>query len=69
MVLMQQTIITILYLLIHPGHASIYTGTTPADHGIIGNNLILIVLWRSYFIMQTMKLQNPVGTLSDEGKC
>ncbi|AZQ44727.1 alkaline phosphatase PafA [Nonlabens ponticola] len=21
-----------------PGHASIYTGTTPADHGIIGNN-------------------------------
>jgi predicted AlkP superfamily pyrophosphatase or phosphodiesterase len=21
-----------------PGHASIYTGTTPADHGIISNN-------------------------------
>ena len=21
-----------------PGHASIYTGTTPANHGIIGNN-------------------------------
>ncbi len=48
-----------------PGHASVYTGTTPAIHGIIGND---------YFDKQTKKyvncvadsLQKPVG--SDVGK-
>lgn len=50
-----------------PGHASIYTGTTPANHGIIGNN------WYDKFIDKTIYNAddveaNPVGTLSDEGK-
>ncbi len=50
-----------------PGHASIYTGTTPADHGIIGNN------WYDKFIDESIYNAsdvdvNPVGTTSDEGK-
>lgn len=50
-----------------PGHASIYTGTTPADHGIIGNN------WYDKFIDKVIynaddESANPVGTASDEGK-
>jgi predicted AlkP superfamily pyrophosphatase or phosphodiesterase len=50
-----------------PGHASIYTGTTPANHGIIGNN------WYDKFedkvIYNAGDLEaNPVGTTSDEGK-
>lgn len=50
-----------------PGHASIYTGTTPSDHGIIGNN------WYDKFIGQTIYNADdidamPVGTLSDDGK-
>lgn len=50
-----------------PGHASIYTGATPSDHGIIGNN------WYDKFIDQTIYNADdldamPVGTLSDEGK-
>lgn len=50
-----------------PGHASIYTGTTPANHGIIGNN------WYDKFIDQTIynaddENASPVGTTSDEGK-
>ncbi len=50
-----------------PGHASIYTGTTPADHGIIGNG------WYDKFLDQNVynagdENATPVGTLSDEGK-
>jgi len=50
-----------------PGHASIYTGTTPSNHGIIGNN------WYDKFIDKTIynaddETANPVGTTSDEGK-
>lgn len=50
-----------------PGHASIYTGTTPSDHGIIGNN------WYDKFIDKTIynaddESVNPVGTSSDDGK-
>jgi predicted AlkP superfamily pyrophosphatase or phosphodiesterase len=32
-----KTCILILCQLIGPGHASIYTGTTPDTHGIVGN--------------------------------
>jgi predicted AlkP superfamily pyrophosphatase or phosphodiesterase len=50
-----------------PGHASIYTGTTPATHGIISNN---------WYDKQTNKilycvedtLVKPVGTSADKGK-
>ncbi|WP_194850056.1 alkaline phosphatase PafA [Nonlabens antarcticus] len=50
-----------------PGHASIYTGATPADHGIIGNN------WYDKFIDKSIynaddASADPVGTTSDEGK-
>src|SRR6187402_479606 len=48
-----------------PGHASVYTGTTPAIHGIIGND---------YFDKQTKKFVNCVAdtlqkpVVSDVGK-
>jgi len=50
-----------------PGHASIYTGTSPMNHGIIGNN------W--YDKVEDQMIYNasddnvlPVGTTSDDGK-
>jgi len=50
-----------------PGHASIYTGTSPMNNGIIGNN------WYDKF--QSKSIYNasddtvdPVGTTSDDGK-
>lgn len=50
-----------------PGHASIYTGTTPSNHGIVGNE---------WFDAKTGKFKNcvddstvsSVGTVSDYGK-
>lgn len=50
-----------------PGHASIFTGTTPASHGIIGNN------WYNKFEEKEVycvndKSVNPVGTTSTSGK-
>ena len=50
-----------------PGHASIYTGTSPMNHGIIGNN------WYDKFegsvIYNASDVDyNSVGTTSDEGK-
>jgi len=51
-----------------PGHASIYTGAVPADHGIVGNE---------WFERESGQLINcvddntvqPVGTTSVDGKC
>jgi predicted AlkP superfamily pyrophosphatase or phosphodiesterase len=51
-----------------PGHASIYTGTTPSNHGIVAND---------WFDRNSKSSQNcvgdsnvkSVGTISDEGKC
>lgn len=51
-----------------PGHASIYTGTTPENHGIVGND---------WFERKTNTVVNcvddlnvtSVGTNSDDGKC
>ena len=50
-----------------PGHASIYTGTTPAYHGIISNS------WYNKFEEKYVYCAgdasvNPVGTQSDAGK-
>ncbi|ARN77217.1 alkaline phosphatase [Nonlabens spongiae] len=50
-----------------PGHASIYTGTSPMNHGIIGNN------WYDKYIKKYIynaedELVQPIGTLSDDGK-
>ena len=47
------------------GHASVYTGTTPAYHGICGNNFY-INGWKIYCCADsTVK---PVGSDSDKGK-
>lgn len=50
-----------------PGHATIYTGTTPMTHGIIGNN------WYDKFNNETVyctgdETVNTVGSNSDNGK-
>ena len=50
-----------------PGHASIYTGTTPENHGIISNN------WYSKFTNNSMyctgdAAENTVGTETVSGK-
>lgn len=50
-----------------PGHASVYTGTGPANHGIIGNN------WYNKFENKEVycagdESVEPVGTDSDAGK-
>lgn len=50
-----------------PGHASIYTGTSPVNNGIIGNN------WYDKFEGSVIYNASdysvaPVGTLSDDGK-
>lgn len=51
-----------------PGHASIYTGTTPSNHGIIGND---------WYDKKQQKVVNciadinykSIGTISNEGNC
>ncbi|CAN5374469.1 alkaline phosphatase family protein [soil metagenome] len=50
-----------------PGHASVFTGTTPQNHGIIGNN------WYNKFEKKDVYNAgddnvNPVGTSSSAGK-
>ncbi|GLB53291.1 alkaline phosphatase family protein [Neptunitalea chrysea] len=46
-----------------PGHASIYTGTTPATHGIIGNDWYDKVTKTTVYCAQDDSVQ-PVGTTS-----
>ncbi|MDO7873382.1 alkaline phosphatase family protein [Hymenobacter sp. ASUV-10] len=43
-----------------PGHASVYTGTTPATHGIIGNNWWVRALGRATYVTEDKTVQ-PVG--------
>lgn len=50
-----------------PGHASIYTGTTPSSHGIIGNNWFDKETNKEVYCAQDDN-QNSVGTTSDAGK-
>ncbi len=50
-----------------PGHASIYTGTTPAVHGIIGNNWYLRDENRTTYVTEDPTV-NTVGSKSDEGE-
>ncbi|WP_338733169.1 alkaline phosphatase PafA [Mangrovimonas cancribranchiae] len=50
-----------------PGHASVYTGTTPKNHGIIAND------WYDKYTKEMVYCVNdnsmtPVGTTSDDGK-
>ena len=50
-----------------PGHASIYTGTTPATHGIIANDWYDRGLGRYVYCAEDTSV-NSVGTDSDDGK-
>ena len=50
-----------------PGHASIYTGTTPENHGIIGNNWYDKTTKKSVYCAGDDTV-NPIGTESSSGK-
>lgn len=47
-----------------PGHASIYTGTTPANHGIAGNSWYSRVFKRSFYCAEDTTVSNVGGTPS-----
>lgn len=47
-----------------PGHASVYTGTTPATHGIIGNNWYVRSLGRSIYCAEDSTVTGVAGTAS-----
>ena len=50
-----------------PGHASVYTGTTPSMHGVIGNNWFDKESGAEVYCAGD-SLQTSVGTLSDAGQ-
>lgn len=50
-----------------PGHASVYTGTTPAVHGIIGNNWYVKGEDRSTYVTEDPNYDS-VGTETDAGQ-
>lgn len=50
-----------------PGHTSVYTGTTPSEHGIIGNNWYDKEIDASVYCASDDSY-NSVGTSSDAGK-
>lgn len=49
-----------------PGHASIYTGTTPAVHGIVGNDWLDREAGKSVYCVQDGNVKG-VGTPAEEG--
>ena len=49
------------------GHASAYTGTTPSDHGIIGNNWYDKYLKKSIYCVDDSNY-NSLGTQGNSGK-
>jgi predicted AlkP superfamily pyrophosphatase or phosphodiesterase len=51
-----------------PGHASIYTGTTPSNHGIVANEWYHRGLKREVNCVEDTAV-NSVGTSSKEGQC
>ncbi|WP_299225110.1 alkaline phosphatase PafA [uncultured Psychroserpens sp.] len=50
-----------------PGHASIFTGTSPKYHGIIGNDWFDKTLYRNVNCVEDNSVE-PVGTSSKDGK-
>ena len=50
-----------------PGHASVYTGTTPATHGIISNNWYDKFKQKNVYCVEDDNYES-VGTTSDAGK-
>jgi predicted AlkP superfamily pyrophosphatase or phosphodiesterase len=51
-----------------PGHASIYTGTTPSNHGIVGNDWFDRKSGESINCVDDFTVQ-PVGSTSSDGNC
>jgi predicted AlkP superfamily pyrophosphatase or phosphodiesterase len=51
-----------------PGHASIYTGTTPENHGIVGNEWFERPTNSTVNCVDDLTVSS-VGTSSDDGKC
>ena len=51
-----------------PGHASVYTGTTPANHGIAGNTWYSRVLKRSVYCAEDTAVANVGGSPSASTK-
>lgn len=51
-----------------PGHASIYTGTTPSVNGIIANDWFDVALGKTVYCVSDEKVES-VGTKHKEGKC
>ena len=51
-----------------PGHASIYTGTTPSNHGIVANDWYDRELQRSINCVEDTT-RGTIGSQSDAGKC
>ncbi|MBC6608597.1 alkaline phosphatase family protein [Hymenobacter sp. BT188] len=45
-----------------PGHASIYTGTTPSVHGIVGNNWYVREAGRATYVTEDKTVQSVGGT-------
>ncbi|MCC3155775.1 alkaline phosphatase family protein [Hymenobacter sp. 15J16-1T3B] len=45
-----------------PGHASIYTGTTPSGHGIIGNNWLVREAGRATYVTEDKSVQAVGGS-------
>ena len=54
------------YTVTGPGHASIYTGTTPAVHGIVGNSWYSRSLARSVYCAEDVNV-NAVGGSARNG--
>ncbi|MFD2785883.1 alkaline phosphatase PafA [Hymenobacter rubripertinctus] len=50
-----------------PGHASIYTGTTPSGHGIVGNNWLVRETGRGTYVTEDNAVQ-PVGGSAAAGQ-
>ncbi|QNH61952.1 alkaline phosphatase PafA [Hymenobacter sediminicola] len=50
-----------------PGHASIYTGTTPSFHGIIGNNWFERETGRGTYVTEDRSVKS-VGSTSEQGQ-
>ncbi|OWP62847.1 alkaline phosphatase [Hymenobacter amundsenii] len=50
-----------------PGHASIYTGTTPSGHGIVGNNWLVRETGRGTYVTEDKSVQ-PVGGSLEAGQ-
>lgn len=48
-----------------PGHASVYTGTTPATHGIIANNWYVRSLGKMIYCAEDSTVTNVGGTLEN----